>query len=45
MTRNRERVDKLSGGKVGYLHIPDMGEGGMREFIKWYYRQFRTRRA
>ena len=23
---------------VGYIHIPDMGEDGMREFIKWYYR-------
>ena len=23
--RSKETVDKLSGGKVGYLHIPDMG--------------------
>jgi len=34
---NRERVAKLSGGKVGYLHVPDMGENGIREWIKWYY--------
>jgi tricorn protease len=34
-------VDKLSGGKIGYLHIPDMGDAGLREFIKWYYPQIR----
>lgn len=37
--RNRQIVDKLSGGRVGYLHIPDMGAPGIREFIKWYYPQ------
>ncbi|MEP7212378.1 MAG: S41 family peptidase [Acidobacteriota bacterium] len=36
---NRRRVDQLSGGRVGYLHIPDMGAAGIREFIKWYYPQ------
>jgi tricorn protease len=36
---NRKRVDQLSGGRVGYLHIPDMGAAGIREFIKWYYPQ------
>lgn len=36
---NRERTAKLSDGRVGYLHIPDMGEDGMREFIKQYYSQ------
>jgi len=39
--RNRERVEQLSGGRVGYLHIPDMGADGIREFIKWYYPQIR----
>ena len=38
---NREVVDKLSGGKVGYLHIPDMGVDGIREFIKAFYPQIR----
>ncbi|HYG64655.1 MAG TPA: S41 family peptidase, partial [Thermoanaerobaculia bacterium] len=38
---NRERVDKLSGGRVGYLHIPDMGGDGLREFIKAFYPQLR----
>lgn len=38
---NRRRVSELSGGRVGYLHIPDMGAQGIREFIKWYYGQVR----
>jgi tricorn protease len=38
---NQKRVSDLSGGKVGYIHIPDMGEAGLREFIKWYYPQIR----
>ncbi|HVR98571.1 MAG TPA: S41 family peptidase [Thermoanaerobaculia bacterium] len=41
ITANRERVDKLSGGRVGYLHIPDMGSDGLREFIKAFYPQLR----
>ncbi len=41
VTRNYERVDKATNGRVGYLHIPDMGEDGIREFIKWYYGQIR----
>jgi tricorn protease len=36
---NRRRVDQMTGGRVGYLHIPDMGAAGIREFIKWYYPQ------
>lgn len=38
---NRRRVDQLSNGRLGYLHIPDMGAPGLREFIKWYYPQLR----
>jgi tricorn protease len=38
---NRRRVSELSGGRIGYLHIPDMGAPGIREFIKWYYGQIR----
>ncbi|MBL8858467.1 MAG: PD40 domain-containing protein [Planctomycetes bacterium] len=38
---NRERVDKLSNGRLAYIHIPDMGADGIREFIKWYYGQTR----
>jgi tricorn protease len=36
---NRKRVDTLSGGRLGYMHIPDMGAPGIYEFIKWYYGQ------
>lgn len=39
--RSRARVDQLSGGRVGYLHLPDMTEEGLAEFIKWYYPQIR----
>ena len=38
---NRRRVEQLSAGRLGYLHIPDMGAAGIREFIKWYYPQLR----
>jgi tricorn protease len=41
VTRNRKLVDEATGGRVGYLHIPDMGTDGIREFIKWYYGQIR----
>jgi tricorn protease len=40
-TRNAEIVNKLSGGKAGYIHIPDMGAEGIAEFIKHYYAQIR----
>ena len=36
---NRSRVAQMTGGRVGYIHVPDMGAGGIREFIKWYYPQ------
>jgi len=36
---NREKVSKATNGRVGYLHVPDMGASGIREFIKWYYPQ------
>ncbi len=41
ITRSRESVDKLSQGRIGYIHIPDMGGDGMREFIKQYFGQVR----
>ena len=36
---NRRKVEAATGGRVGYIHIPDMGANGIREFIKWYYPQ------
>ena len=41
VTANREKVAEATGGRVGYLHIPDMGANGIREFIKYYYGQVR----
>jgi tricorn protease len=38
-TGNRRKVEEATGGRVGYLHIPDMGAPGIREFIKWFYPQ------
>ncbi len=36
---NRNRVAQMTNGRVGYIHVPDMGANGIREFIKWYYPQ------
>jgi tricorn protease len=41
VNRNRNKVSELSGGKIGYLHVPDMEADGIREFIKWYYPQIK----
>ena len=38
---NIEKVSKATDGKVGYLHIPDMGNGGLVEFVKYFYPQIR----
>lgn len=36
---NRRKVDKASGGRLGYMHLPNMGAEGIREFNKWFYPQ------
>ena len=38
---NREKVDKLSDGKIGYVYLPDMGAPGLNEFVKQYFPQIR----
>lgn len=40
---NIEKVNKASGGKVGYLHIPDMQVPGLNEFAKYFYPQLRKK--
>ena len=35
----REMVDKLSGGKIGYIHLPNTGGEGNRELFKYFYPQ------
>ncbi len=34
--RNRQRVHKATNGRVGYVHIPDMGPRGYAEFHRGY---------
>ncbi|MDO5582169.1 MAG: S41 family peptidase, partial [Planctomycetia bacterium] len=36
-----KRAEKLSNGRIGYIHIPNMGGDGGYEFLKWYYPQIR----
>ena len=39
---NRKKVEKATDGKIGYIHIPDMGVGnGLNEFVKYFYPQAR----
>ena len=39
--KNVEKVSKATNGKVGYIHIPNMGVDGLNEFVKYYYPQLR----
>lgn len=36
---NIAKVEKLSGGKIGYIHIPDMSTVGLDQFTKLFYSQ------
>ncbi len=36
---NIEKVSKATDGRIGYVHIPDMGMPGLNEFVKYYYPQ------
>lgn len=40
---NTDYVAERTGGKVGYLHIPDMGVQGLDEFSKHFYPQLRKK--
>ena len=37
--RNREYVAEKTDGKIGYIHIPDMGGRGLAQFDRWFYSQ------
>lgn len=41
---NTRKVSEATDGKVGYIHIPDMGVDGLNEFVKHYYPQL-TKKA
>jgi len=38
---NRQLVDRLSGGRIGYVHIPAMSRQGFAEFARDYFGQLR----
>ncbi|HUU01315.1 MAG TPA: S41 family peptidase [Myxococcota bacterium] len=38
---NRRYVAKKTGGRVGYIHLPDMGSQGLNEFVRSFYPQVR----
>lgn len=40
---NIRKVSEATGGKVGYIHIPDMGVGGLNEFVKHFYPQLQKK--
>jgi tricorn protease len=40
---NIAKVDKATGGRVGYIHIPNMGVDGLNEFVKHFYPQLRKK--
>lgn len=37
--RNRARVHEQSGGRVGYIHVPDTASDGRRELFRQFYGQ------
>jgi len=38
---NRKKIEEATGGRVGYVYIPDMGGGGLNEFVKQFFPQIR----
>jgi len=40
---NIKKVNEATGGKVGYVHIPDMGVHGLNEFVKYFYPQLKKK--
>ncbi|MEN6294957.1 MAG: PDZ domain-containing protein [Chloroherpetonaceae bacterium] len=37
---NRRKVEKATNGRIGYIHVPDMGfDNGLLEFVKYFYPQ------
>ncbi len=41
--KNIAYVSEKTGGKAGYIHIPDMGPNGLNEFVKYFYPQLDKR--
>jgi tricorn protease len=36
---NRRKVDELSGGKLGYVYMPDTGNAGLTSFNRYFFAQ------
>ncbi len=36
---NRRKVDKMSGGKLAYVYLPDTAQGGFTNFNRYYFAQ------
>ncbi|MDE3136514.1 MAG: PD40 domain-containing protein [Acidobacteriota bacterium] len=41
ISTNREKVDKATGGRVGYVYLPDMSAHGLDEFVRQFFPQIR----
>ena len=39
VARNRATVSRLSGGRLGYVYLPDFDDQGSREFVRQFYPQ------
>ena len=37
--KNYAKVNQATNGRVGYIHIPNMGSDGLNEFVKHFYAQ------
>jgi tricorn protease len=38
---NRKKVDAASGGRIGYVYLPNMEDDGLNQFVKQYFPQIR----
>jgi tricorn protease len=41
ITTNREKVSQATGGRVGYVYLPDMDAAGLDQFVEQFYPQIR----
>lgn len=41
--KNRKRVEKATGGKAAYIHVPDMQLTGLNEFARQFYPQLKKK--
>jgi tricorn protease len=36
---NKKYVEQKTNGRIGYVHVPDMGDNGLNQFVKTWYTQ------